>query len=158
MGSQEYIELHNAQNYKISGVVPVMGTVTSGYSFRQNPFYGVYDDEYEYEFHTGIDIAAENGTEILCYLDGTVERCGLSASYGYYLCVDHGDGLKTLYAHASELLCFEGDRVKRGQPIALVGDTGRATNAHLHFEVYENGQTADPKKYLGALFENKKAV
>ncbi len=153
MGSEEYIELYNTQSYKTSGTVPVMGIVSSRYSFRKNPFYGAYSDEDEYEFHTGIDIAADTGTQILCYLDGTVESCGLSASYGYYLCVDHGDGLKTLYAHASELLCFEGDRVKRGQPIALVGETGRATGPHLHFEVYENGQTTNPEKYLGALFE-----
>ena len=158
MGSQEYIELHNAQNYKTSGEIPVIGTVTSTYSFRKNPFYGIYDDEDEYEFHTGIDIAAEHGTEILCYLDGVVESCGLSANYGYYICVDHGNGLKTLYAHASELLCFEGDEVKRGQSIALVGDTGRATGAHLHFEVYEKDETDDPKKYLSALFEKNKDV
>lgn len=155
LGSAEYVELHNASNYRISGQIPVTGTVSSRYSFRKNPFYGVYADEDEYEFHSGVDIAADEGTEILCYLDGKVESCGLSASYGYYLCVDHGDGLKTLYAHASELLCFEGDEVKRGQPIALVGETGRATGPHLHFEVYENGQTTDPEKYLGALFKKK---
>ncbi len=149
---EEYIEKHNAENYRISGTLPVFGTVSSGYSFRKNPFWGKYENESEYEFHSGVDIAADHGTEILCYLDGTVEKCALSASYGYYVCVDHGDGLKTLYAHASRLLCNEGDEVKQGQVIATVGDTGRATGAHLHFEVYENGETADPAKYLKMLY------
>ncbi len=157
--ASDYIEKHNNENYKISGAVPVIGKISSRYSFRKNPFFGVYaDEEDEYEFHSGIDIAADSGTEILCYLDGTVEKRALSSSYGYYLCIDHGDGLKTLYAHASELLCYEGDKVKKGQVIGLVGDTGRATGPHLHFEVYENGETVNPEKYLSALTENRKDV
>lgn len=153
LGAQDYIEKYNGISYYTSGQVPVFGTVTSLYSFRENPFYNIYKDEEAYEFHSGIDIAANIGTEILCYLDGTVEKCALSASYGYYVCIDHGEGLKTLYAHASEILCEEGDKVKKGQPIALVGDTGRSTGAHLHFEVERDGETVNPKEYLSELFE-----
>ncbi len=149
----EYIDKYNTVNYNYTGEIPVFGVVSSRYSFRKNPFFGKYEGEDEYEFHSGIDIAADHGTEIVSYLAGTVEKCALSASYGYYVCIDHGNGLKTMYAHASKLLCKEGDEVERGQVIALVGDTGRATGAHLHFEVYENGQTVNPEKYLGALFE-----
>ena len=159
MSASDYIEMHNAENYKTSGTVPVMGKVSSRYSFRKNPFFSVYaDEEDEYEFHSGIDIAADSGTEILCYLDGTVEKRALSSSYGYYLCIDHGNGLKTLYAHASELFCYEGDKVKQGQVIGLVGDTGRATGPHLHFEVYEDGETVNPERYLSALTGKGKGV
>lgn len=154
LGVDEYIEKHNGINYRYSGCSPVKaGVLTSGYSFRKNPFYLVYDGESEYEFHSGVDIAADLGDEIHSYLDGVVEKCALSASYGYYVCIDHGDGLKTLYAHASKLLCKEGDEVKRGDVIALVGDTGRATGAHLHFEVYSDGETQDPSDYLRSLYE-----
>lgn len=150
----EYIEKHNAVNYRYSGCAPVKtGVLTSGYSFRKNPFYLLYDGESEYEFHSGADIAADSGEEIRSYLDGVVEKCALSASYGYYVCIDHGDGLKTLYAHASKLLCKEGDNVKKGDVIALVGDTGRATGSHLHFEVYYGGETQNPRDYLRSFYE-----
>jgi len=149
----EYIDKYNGINYTLSGQVPVFGVVSSEYAFRKNPFYNAYNGEDEYEFHSGVDIAAAEGTPILCYLDGTVEQTKLSASYGYYVCIDHGGGLKTLYAHASKLLCEEGDEVKRGDVIALVGSTGRATGPHLHFEVISDGFTVNPKKYLGELYE-----
>lgn len=155
LGVKEYIEKYNKQHYKKSGDTPVSGIITSEYSFRKNPFFGTNANETEYEFHSGIDIAAPEGTEIAAYLDGVVEKCALSASYGYYVIIDHGDGLKTLYAHAQKLLCSEGERVCRGQSIALVGETGKATGPHLHFEVYENGETQDPKHYLSALYEKR---
>ena len=158
MTAEDYIEKYNTESYKTSGTVPVMGQVSSRYSIRKNPFFGTYADEDEYEFHSGIDIAADSGTEILCYLDGTVEKRALSSSYGYYLCIDHGNGLKTLYAHASDLFCCEGDRVKQGQVIGLVGDTGRATGPHLHFEVYEDGETVNPEKYLSALTDKRRGA
>ncbi len=152
LGVLEYIEKYNGINYEKSGVVPVIGTVSSEYSFRKNPFWQVYNDESEYEFHSGIDIAADEGKDILCYLDGVVEKASLSASYGYYVCVDHGNGMKTLYAHASELLCEVGDEVSKGEAIAKVGSTGRATGPHLHFEVIKDGRRVNPKEYLGVLY------
>ncbi len=152
LGANDYIEKYNKINYTLSGVVPVMGIISSEYAFRKNPFYGVYANEKEYEFHSGIDIAADEGEPILCYLDGTVEKTALSAGYGYYVCVDHGGGLKTLYAHASKILCNEGDKVARGEVIAEVGSTGRSTGSHLHFEISSDGSTVNPKKYLGELY------
>ncbi len=149
----KYIEKYNNLNYLHTGAIPVRGTISSEYSFRKNPFWGVYEDEPEYEFHSGLDIAADEGVPILCYLDGVVEKTALSASYGYYVCVDHGNGLKTLYAHASEILCEEGDEVKKGDIIAKVGSTGRATGSHLHFEVTKDGCTVNPNEYLGELYE-----
>ena len=153
LDAEEYIEEHNSENLQRSGVDPLSdGVISSGYSFRRNPMYLVYEGEDEYEFHSGVDIAADAGTEIRSYLDGVVETCALSSSYGYYVCIDHGGGLKTLYAHASRLLCTEGDQVAAGQTIALVGDTGRATGAHLHFEVYKDGETKNPKEYIPSLY------
>lgn len=153
LGAQEYIDKYNSIDYNQTGQVPVFGVISSEYAFRKNPFYNAYNGEDEYEFHSGIDIAAAEGTPILCYLDGKVEKTKLSASYGYYVSIDHGGGLKTLYAHASKLLCEEGDEVKRGDVIALVGSTGRATGPHLHFEVTSDGFTVNPKKYLGELYK-----
>ncbi len=150
---QQYINKYNSENYSRSGTVPVMGIISSDYSFRKNPFYGVYSDEPQYEFHSGVDIAADEGDDIHCYLDGIVEKTALSASYGYYVIVDHGQGLKTLYAHASKVLCDIGDTVEKGQVIACVGSTGRATGPHLHFEITEDGSTQNPKEYLRALYE-----
>ncbi len=151
--AEDYIEKYNNINYTKTGAVPVFGVISSEYSFRKNPFYEVYSNEPEYEFHSGIDIAADEGENILCYLDGTVEKTALSASYGYYVSVDHGNGLKTLYAHASEILCEKGDKVSKGEIIAKVGSTGRATGSHLHFEVTLDGSTKNPKEYLGELYE-----
>ena len=148
----EYIEKYNKLYYKLSGEIPVVGVVTSEYSFRKNPFYGIHEGEGEYEFHSGIDIAAKEGSEIRAYLGGVVTKCALSASYGYYVKIDHGDGLVTLYAHAKKLLCSEGDIVEKGQVIALVGETGRATGPHLHFEVHEGEEKKDPAEYLSELF------
>ena len=151
--SKEYIESYNSYFYKYTGEIPVNGKISSTYSFRKNPMWNVYSEEDEYEFHRGVDIAAESGTEIVSYLDGTVVKAALSSDYGYHLIIDHGDGLMTLYAHASKLLCENGDKVKRGEVIALVGETGRTTGPHLHFEVIENGKNVDPGSYLSALFK-----
>ena len=96
----------------------------------------------------GIDIAAYGGSDIISVLSGTVITARWHDSYGYYVVVYHGDGLSTLYAHASKLLVKEGDYVSRGQVIALVGSTGSSTGNHLHFEVRINGETRDPLDYL----------
>ena len=82
---------------------------------------------------------------------GTVVIAGVHSSYGYYVKIDHGNGLQTLYAHcmAGSLLVYPGQKVVAGQAIARVGQTGYATGPHLHFEVIVNGVRVDPKPYLG---------
>ena len=150
--ADEYIKKYNQLHYSHSGALPVHGTVSSKFAFRKNPFYNVYDGEAEYEFHSGIDIAASEGSNIVSYLDGVVEKAALSSDYGYYAVIDHGNGMKTLYAHASKLMCEEGDEVLKGEVIALVGSTGRATGPHLHFEVIKDGEKTDPAEYLKELF------
>lgn len=98
----------------------------------------------EPDFHYGIDLPAPYGTEIYASNDGTVLKSRYSSSYGYYILIDHGGKLSTLYAHCSKLLVKAGDTVKRGQVIAKVGSTGNSTGYHLHFEVRISGKHTDP--------------
>ncbi len=121
--------------------LPVAGSITSPFGYRTDPITG------EVSYHTGTDIAAPNGTPILAAADGTVVTANgvdsWGGSYGYYVKLDHGNGLQTLYAHCSSICVATGQQVQAGQVIGYVGHTGRATGDHLHFEVYENGQRTD---------------
>ncbi|HWJ03155.1 MAG TPA: M23 family metallopeptidase, partial [Verrucomicrobiae bacterium] len=116
---------------------PLSGTISSPYGWRKG------------EFHDGLDIAAEKGTEIAAARGGTVVFAGWSYGYGQAVKIDHGDGYSTLYAHTSKMLVGVGDQVTAGQVIALVGSTGRSTGPHLHFEVRYAGKTLNPLNYLG---------
>ncbi len=98
--------------------------------------------------HLGMDIGAPSGDQILAAGDGTVITATSHSSYGNYVIIDHGDGVKTLYAHASQLLVGVGTPVAQGTPIALVGSTGFSTGPHLHFEVHANGGRQNPLSYL----------
>lgn len=121
--------------------LPVAGSITSPFGYRTDPLTG------EISYHSGTDIAAPNGTPILAAADGTVVTANgvdsWGGSYGYYVKLDHGNGLQTLYAHCSSICVATGQQVQAGQVIGYVGHTGRATGDHLHFEVYENGQRTD---------------
>ncbi len=101
--------------------------------------------------HKGFDIAADEGTPICASLGGVVVEAstGYNGGYGYKVVVDHGNGIKTVYAHCSKLLVCAGQRVEAGQVIAKVGNTGRSTGPHLHFEIRVNGNYVDPGPYLG---------
>ncbi len=117
--------------------------ISSYYGYRIHPISG------QYKMHSGIDIPASGGTNILAAASGTVITATYnSGGYGYYIIVDHGGGICTLYAHSSKLLVKVGDKVNRGDVIALVGTTGASTGNHLHFEVRVNGKTTDPLDYL----------
>lgn len=113
--------------------------MTSGYGYRTDPIDGGI------EFHRGIDLAADKGTAIFCSASGVVELSQYSNSYGYYMIVDHGNGLRTLYAHCTQLFKKVGDSVKSGELIASVGSTGRTTGPHLHFEVILGGNNLNPE-------------
>ena len=121
---------------------PVMGTLTSGFGYREHPVEG------EERFHYGLDIGAASGTEIGCFAGGTVTAVGESSSYGKYLTVSHPGGFSTLYAHCSKILASSGDTVQEGQAIALVGQTGVATGPHLHFELHQGSQYLNPIYYV----------
>jgi murein DD-endopeptidase MepM/ murein hydrolase activator NlpD len=111
---------------------PVVGWISSPYGMRGNAM------------HEGLDIAADMGQPVRVVKDGRVVFAGPRGSYGNTVIVDHGNGLRTLYAHNSRLLVSEGEQVSAGQHIALVGSTGRSTGPHLHFEVLINGTPIDP--------------
>lgn len=101
-------------------------------------------------FHKGIDLAANKGTPIYAPLSGTVTFSGSSSGYGLLIKIDHGDGVETRYGHCSQLLVEKGEKVKAGQLIGLVGNTGGSTGSHLHFEIRLNGVPQDPEgKYTG---------
>ena len=122
--------------------LPVAGTITSPFGHRIDPLTG------EVSSHTGTDIACAEGTPILAAADGIVTVAnGLDSwggSYGYYIQIDHGTGLETLYAHCSSICVAIGQQVQAGQVIGYVGHTGRATGSHLHFEVRANGNRVNP--------------
>ena len=100
------------------------------------------------EFHKGLDIAARQGTPILATANGKITFADSKGQLGKVVFINHGHGIVTRYAHLSKILKKEGDIVKRGDKIALMGNTGRSTGPHLHYEVRLNGVPVDPKKYI----------
>ena len=128
---------------------PVTGVITSAFAYRYHPITGTAD------FHTGIDIAAEEGRSILAALPGEVVEVGESAVYGKYIILQHATNLKTFYAHCSEILAREGMALRQGERIAKVGQTGTATGPHLHFSVIVDEQYTDP---LWVLSDNLKLL
>lgn len=126
--------------------LPVAGTITSQFGYRVDPITG------EVSSHTGTDIACAEGTPILAAADGIVTVAnGLDSwggSYGYYIQIDHGGGLETLYAHCSSICVTTGQQVQVGEVIGYVGHTGRVTGNHLHLEVRIDGNRADVLRYF----------
>ncbi len=116
--------------------------VTSEFGSRRDPFTG------EIRGHTGMDLAVPTGTPIRAALPGAVTVSQYNSVYGYYVMIDHGDGLATLYGHNSQLLAQVGQTVEAGDIISLSGSTGRSTGPHLHFEVRINGERTNPRYYL----------
>lgn len=98
--------------------------------------------------HPGLDIAVPNDTYIRASGTGVVKDAGLDTVYGRYILLDHGDGLETMYGHASRTFVEPGEQVERNQVIALSGSTGRSTAPHLHFEIRKDGQAVDPLAYV----------
>jgi murein DD-endopeptidase MepM/ murein hydrolase activator NlpD len=121
---------------------PVEGPVGSGFGFRTDPFTG------RGALHMGLDFPADVGTPIMAAAGGVVINTDNHAAYGLLVEVDHGSNLVTRYAHASKVLVKTGDLVKRGQTIALVGNTGRSTGPHLHFEVHVDRVPQNPARFL----------
>jgi murein DD-endopeptidase MepM/ murein hydrolase activator NlpD len=126
--------------------LPIAGAeLTSGFGNRLDPF------AHAHAFHAGLDFAAPTGTPIASAAGGIVAFAGFKRDYGWVVEIDHGNGLATRYAHASELLVRPGQVVIPGDRIAVVGSTGRSTGPHLHFEVLRAGDHVDPKRYLAGL-------
>lgn len=118
------------------------GRYTSYFGFRTNPI------TKEYGFHTGLDIAAPEGTRIRAALNGTVDKTGEDSRAGKYIYLTHENGLRTFYCHCSEILAEEGAVIRQGETIALVGSTGMSTGPHVHFEVRKNNIRFDPYPLL----------
>ncbi len=136
----------SASSAAISMSLPIKPRrVSSKFGYRVNPVTGVYG------IHGGIDLAADSGTQIKPALSGKVLKAKYSSDYGYFVMLDHGDNLITLYAHCSKLLVKAGDTVDKSDVIALVGSTGRSTGPHLHFEVRINDVRINPEYFLTGL-------
>ena len=121
---------------------PTTGWVSCRFGHRTSPFTGVK------EFHQGIDIATRTGTPVVAPANGIVSFAGNKGRLGKAVVIDHENGILTRYGHLSKYLVKEGERVKRRQEIALVGNTGRSTAPHLHYEVKLNGLPVNPNKYI----------
>jgi murein DD-endopeptidase MepM/ murein hydrolase activator NlpD len=121
---------------------PVTGRVTSPFGMRSSPLGG------DLEMHAGVDIRALYGTPVAATADGTVIFAGWDAGYGRLVVVDHGSDVDTFYGHLSALHTQPGERVRRGQPVGAVGASGRATGAHLHYEVRVRNRPVNPRGYL----------
>lgn len=121
---------------------PTFGRVTSGYSWRRHPL------TQRREFHYAIDIANLKGTPVRATADGRVVLAGWQGTYGRCVMIDHGQGFSTRYAHNSTVLVKQGENVKRGQIVALSGDTGLVTAPHVHYEVWYQGKPVNPLLYV----------
>jgi len=121
---------------------PTKGWISSDFGYRVSPFTG------RREFHRGLDIAAREGTPIIAPANGVVTYSGKKGLMGNMLSIDHGYGMLTRYGHIKKLLKKKGNRVKRGDVVALMGNTGRSTGPHVHYEVRLNGVPVNPMKYI----------
>jgi murein DD-endopeptidase MepM/ murein hydrolase activator NlpD len=126
---------------------PVEGRVGSSFGEREDPFNG------EGKFHTGVDIEAPYGTPVRASADAEVSGASMGAGYGREVVLDHGHGFLTVYGHLSAIAVVAGQRVIRGQVIGYVGQSGRATGPHLHYEVRINNVPVNPHKYLRSTYE-----
>lgn len=137
-------ELEDKKNLlaRTPAIRPTNGVYTSRFGNRKSPFTGLI------EMHEGLDIAGKKGTAIKAVADGRVTFAGRRGSYGQMLVIDHGHGMVTRYAHLDSILKEVGDTVRRGDRVALMGNTGRSTGPHLHYEVRLNGVPVDPETYI----------
>jgi murein DD-endopeptidase MepM/ murein hydrolase activator NlpD len=122
---------------------PANGYLTSSYGTRIHPLSGLP------EYHDGLDIAGPHGTPIRATADGVVQLAGWASGYGKVVVIDHLYGFTTRFGHNRQILVRRGDKVKRGQVLALMGETGSATGSHCHYEVRQKGRAVNPRPYLG---------
>jgi murein DD-endopeptidase MepM/ murein hydrolase activator NlpD len=121
---------------------PVAGTISSSYGYRNHPVRG------ERMFHTGVDISVPSGSEVKATADGIVSFAGWTENSGIVVVTEHGHGFSTAYAHNREALVRVGQRIARGDAIAMSGSTGVSTGPHVHYEIWKNGRPTDPAGFL----------
>ena len=139
---QAYFQDQKSLLASTPSIWPARGWVTSDFGQRLDPYTA------DRVMHAGLDIAAPHGKDVAAPSDGTVVFAGLEGGYGNVLVIDHGYGIKTRYGHLAKILVKPGDRIKRGQVVAAVGNTGRSTGPHLHYEVRVNGVAQNPRKFI----------
>ena len=123
-------------------ICPSRGHYTRGFGMKHDPFTGYK------RFHGGIDIANKYGTPIYSSADGVIQATGRMSDLGKYVIIDHGYGYKTKYGHLKEIKVKRGQKVRRGDLVALMGNTGYSTGPHLHYEVIKHGQRVNPQQYI----------
>ncbi|GAB4293480.1 MAG: M23 family metallopeptidase [Myxococcota bacterium] len=137
-----YLDTQRSLLAHTPAIWPVRGWITSDFGNRLDPYTGTKI------FHRGLDVATEPGTSIVAPADGEVIFAALNGTYGKFLAIDHGFGIITRYGHLMKMKVKVGDIVKRGQIIGLVGNTGRSTGPHLHYEVEVDGIPVNPRTYI----------
>ena len=141
--AKDSLASHSQRLAATPSIMPTQGWLTSAFSsMREHPILHIARP------HEGIDVTAPMGSPIEAPAAGVVTDAGWESGYGNTVTIDHGYGIVTKFAHASKLLVKTGQRVQRGQRIALVGNTGLATGPHLHYEVHVNGRPVDPLRYV----------
>ena len=136
------VESQQALARATPSIWPLAGWLSSGYGSRRDPFDGSAD------FHPGLDIAASKGTPIRATADGVVTSAAFNGNYGNAVLIEHSSWISTRYGHLSRFAVRAGQEVRRGEVIGSVGATGRATSAHLHYEILLNGQPINPLRLL----------
>ena len=130
--------------YKPKFVKPTSGRLTSGFGYRIHPILK------KRRMHKGIDIVARYGSNVKAATGGIITYSGQMGSYGNLVVIDHQNGFETRYAHNARLKVKKGEKVRQGQTIALVGNTGRSNGTHLHFEIWKNNKVIDPNTLYGS--------
>ena len=138
----EYLEDQKSLLASTPSIWPVKGWLTSTFGYRSSPFTG------RRELHKGLDIATRSGTPVIAPADGLVVFAGREGGFGNMIIIDHGYGITTRYGHNSSLEAKLGQKIKRGDVIARVGNTGRSTGPHVHYEVAVNGVSVNPSRYI----------
>lgn len=123
-------------------ILPARGRLSSRFGMRGDPFTGVS------RFHNGIDLAGAVGTPVLAAMSGRVSMLGFNPNYGRYLILSHAEGFQTLYGHLDGFRVRKGARVKQGESIGTMGNSGYSTGSHLHFAIFLRGEPVDPSRYL----------
>jgi len=123
-------------------MAPTLGVLTDGYGTRNDPITG------RRAFHRGLDISARRGTPVYAPADGVVVFAGRNGGLGKTIRISHGFGFTTIYGHLNEIDAQPGDEIHRGDQIGAVGNTGRSTGSHLHYEVHADGKSVDPLYYI----------
>ena len=137
------LSTHNIITQRVGAQSIVDGAkVSSGFGMRTDPFHG------KHRFHNGVDLAAEMGAPVKTPYDGVVKKVATSKGFGKFVVVEHKGGYTSLYGHLSEHKVSEGTKVFKGDVVGLLGQTGRATGPHVHFELKRYGQIVDPEQFV----------